>query len=904
MADKLEEFINHCAYGDEEAVIDMLEHDKFDINQQNKEGETALTAAVKNKHDGVVQILLEDDADINAQDGEGNTPLIIAIYNNDKDIFKQLIQNDEIDINLANADGWTALMIAVDRGNTYIVKKLLNEGAMPNQKNKNGETSLLIAARIGNSGIVKLLIAHGADRNVKNALGQTPAMITKNPDIKQIFKEICTFNPDFFEEQENLGCGRHAINNLLGGLFTIKDNGLMITGKNIDKLDCPIPLMSLCRYLEIKGRLGNGIKQKNGTIVYCPKNENYEDEVLKAALNILGYNVALVNTTNIPRDVPPGMVGYLLNLGGGHWVSIRYTPEGYRWIDSMRPNYTPIINLSDIENKLKENMRNSLYRVSLAGHFINPLLDAPVIEAPATSAPAAAPATSSVAASSASASAPATSSAARPNYTPLMVAIRNKNLDEVRRLLATPGIDINQTINFGNGTGITALMVAVVGENLAIIQELLKHRNINVFERAGNGDSALILSIRIKNINIFKELIKRYIYYPYQLLSEKTNNGRTLLALAVEYNQLDMVKLILDYLKNIRFNDIEKLIKSINSTDYNKNPDIKQLLDDKMKELVLAQLFKLAATKKINLQRETQNYLPRKFNNLLLTLINYKLHNITINTPDENGNTLLIISSKSGSVSSVKDLLNNGANPLIKNKEGKTAIDVAATDEIRNLLQKAINSASVSGSAPAPVGDAAPAPSPSLSSTSKRPRNNINTTNTRKRQRLSSIEENSTSNKRSEAWQRIKIAQEALDKLSETMTKESQDKFVKEIQELIKFFNNLSPNIHKNDIENQIKSMISDGRAIIKQEINSKRAKHDFIIQKESKSKEPVKSLRAKSKVKYNETKRINPKINNNNNALESNFINKQQTKVKKYNVSQATLKKSVPEKVSECVII
>ena len=110
-------------------------------------------------------------------------------------------------------------MIAVERSEGNIVEELLKGGVMLNQVNKNGETALLIAARIGNSEIIKLLIAHGADINVKNAVGQTPAILTKYSHIKQIFKQICTFNPDYFEAQENLGCGRHAINNLLGGQF-------------------------------------------------------------------------------------------------------------------------------------------------------------------------------------------------------------------------------------------------------------------------------------------------------------------------------------------------------------------------------------------------------------------------------------------------------------------------------------------------------------------------------------------------------------------------------------------------------------------------------------------------------------------------------------------------------------
>jgi hypothetical protein len=120
-----------------------------------------------------------------------------------------------------------------------------------------------------------------------------------------------------------------------------------------------------------------------------------------------------------------------------------------------------------------------------------------------------------------------------------------------------------------------------------------------------------------------------------------------------------------------------------------------------------------------------------------------------------------------------------------------------------------------------------------------------------------------------EVWQRIKMARDALDEMSATMTKESQDKFIKEIQDLRKFSNNLSPSINKDSLENQIQSMISEGYTILKQESNSKK---DLIMQIEGKNKDRVKSLRAKSKVKYNETKRRNRGVKDDSDK--SNFLN------------------------------
>jgi hypothetical protein len=100
----------------------------------------------------------------------------------------------------------------------------------------------------------------------------------------------------------------------------------------------------------------------------------------------------------------------------------------------------------------------------------------------------------------------------------------------------------------------------------------------------------------------------------------------------------------------------------------------------------------------------------------------------------------------------------------------------------------------------------------------------------------------------SEAWQRIKTAREALQEMSATMTKESQDKFVKEIQALRKFSNNSSPNINKNSIENQIESMISEGYAILDEEHETKR---ELLAAVQGKNYRQTSKLRKRRNVNY-----------------------------------------------------
>ena len=64
--------------GDVALVYQILEQGDADINQTDKDGETALTIAAENGHETIVKHLVEKGAEINHQNKKGSTGLIIA----------------------------------------------------------------------------------------------------------------------------------------------------------------------------------------------------------------------------------------------------------------------------------------------------------------------------------------------------------------------------------------------------------------------------------------------------------------------------------------------------------------------------------------------------------------------------------------------------------------------------------------------------------------------------------------------------------------------------------------------------------------------------------------------------------------------------------------------------------
>ncbi|KAL8294204.1 hypothetical protein RB597_008036 [Gaeumannomyces tritici] len=94
-----------------------------DVNLKNFYGETPLSLAASNEHEGIVQLLLEGGANANLANTDGKTPLWLAAAKGYEGIVQLLLEGGA-DANLADTEGETPLRIAEERGYQGIVRIL------------------------------------------------------------------------------------------------------------------------------------------------------------------------------------------------------------------------------------------------------------------------------------------------------------------------------------------------------------------------------------------------------------------------------------------------------------------------------------------------------------------------------------------------------------------------------------------------------------------------------------------------------------------------------------------------------------------------------------------------------------------------------------------------------------
>jgi len=145
-----------------EVVVKLLLEKDANVDATDRDGETLLSYAVKNKHEAVVKLLLKKGANMDAADENGYTLLTYAIRDGHEVVVKLLLEKGA-NVNAVNRNGRTPLSYAAEDGHEVIVKLLLEKGANVGAVDRYDYTSLSYAVENGHEVVVKLLLEKGAN---------------------------------------------------------------------------------------------------------------------------------------------------------------------------------------------------------------------------------------------------------------------------------------------------------------------------------------------------------------------------------------------------------------------------------------------------------------------------------------------------------------------------------------------------------------------------------------------------------------------------------------------------------------------------------------------------------------------------------------------------------------------
>ncbi|XP_015759142.1 PREDICTED: transient receptor potential cation channel subfamily A member 1 homolog isoform X2 [Acropora digitifera] len=172
-------------------ISDMLEG-------KNKEGETALHAAVKGGCLDIVKLCLDKGAKVRARRGNLAHPLHIAAINGHVKIAACLIEHNA-NIEARNALHETPLHKAAASNKREMVEFLLEKGADIECLDKDKYTPLLIAASRGHTAVVELLLKRDAKLRVRNTQDRTAIFLAAEDNSIDTLMEILQY-----EDAKNL----------------------------------------------------------------------------------------------------------------------------------------------------------------------------------------------------------------------------------------------------------------------------------------------------------------------------------------------------------------------------------------------------------------------------------------------------------------------------------------------------------------------------------------------------------------------------------------------------------------------------------------------------------------------------------------------------------------------------
>lgn len=165
----------------------------IDINAADLQGDTPLLRAVKTRHEPMAMAFLKEGADATRTNKDGETALMAAVRMSQVDIVRAIVNTSPAEARRALPSGETPLHLAVADNAPITAEVLINAGADVNTSTAVTRTTPLhMAAEKNQRMMVELLLGHGADAGAVNAAGKTPREIAEEKGhraLVEVFRE-------------------------------------------------------------------------------------------------------------------------------------------------------------------------------------------------------------------------------------------------------------------------------------------------------------------------------------------------------------------------------------------------------------------------------------------------------------------------------------------------------------------------------------------------------------------------------------------------------------------------------------------------------------------------------------------------------------------------------------------
>jgi len=190
------------------ALAKSLISEGVEVDEEDENGETALTIACRNGHKELVELLIKEGADINAN----GQPLHAAAWEGHKDIVELLLDSGADVDAIKGKNRWTPLHSACNRGNVEVAEVLIVNGADVNALSGYDSTPMYEAFWNKHWDTVKLLINNGADVNHVRKDESPPIHYAIRSNDTEVAKLLVNHGADFNrEDYEGWTAFRYAV---------------------------------------------------------------------------------------------------------------------------------------------------------------------------------------------------------------------------------------------------------------------------------------------------------------------------------------------------------------------------------------------------------------------------------------------------------------------------------------------------------------------------------------------------------------------------------------------------------------------------------------------------------------------------------------------------------------------